>query len=414
MNDHMPIYIGNQAIAEFVNFCKKEKLSKYFLIADENTFQVLGKTVREAVLAQGWDLTQIILDPEGLHADDLNLTRVLNAYDAQPRTFLAVGSGTITDTARFTSHRSQNQFISFPTAASVDAYTSKNAPVTIGNLKGSIYCHAPIAIFTHIPTICESPKFLTASGFGDLVSKLTSSSDWKYTHLLWGSKFDQDIYDRALAAGQTAANLVKGIAAADPDSMAGMMQGQFDSGFCMADFGQSDPASGGEHHIAHIWEMMAHWEHREGLFHGNAVGVATIMEARWYEKLRSLSRDEAFALIEKATVPGYEEQAHDLQENIPEIAQELIESNPIYMQLSDPEKLDRVKDKMRAHWEEIQATAALVPSPQDLEKWLVILGGPTTPEELDFSAEQIRLARDYGLYLRARFSINIIRKMFGW
>ena len=135
--------------------------------------------MHQAVQQQGWDVIYLILDPEGLHADGTTLTRVLNAYDAVPRLFVAVGSGTITDTVRFTSHRSQNQFVSFPTAASVDAYTSINAPVTIGRLKGSIYCHAPIAIFTDLPTICESPKFLTASGFGDLISKLTSSSDWK-------------------------------------------------------------------------------------------------------------------------------------------------------------------------------------------------------------------------------------------
>ena len=94
-------------------------------------------------------------------------------------------------------------------------------------------------------------------------------------------------------AGQQAADVVDGISTADPKSMAVMMEGQFASGFCMADFGSSAPASGGEHHIAHIWEMMFHWENKEGLYHGHAVGVAAIMCAEWYQRLRSLSREEA-------------------------------------------------------------------------------------------------------------------------
>jgi glycerol-1-phosphate dehydrogenase [NAD(P)+] len=163
MNDHMPIYVGDHAIEEFLKFCKEKEYQKFYLIADENTYRVLGERVLAAIKGQGWDVLSQILNPEHLHADDFSLTRVFAAYDAQPRLFVAVGSGTITDITRFTSHRSRNPFVSFPTAASVDAYTSKNAPVTVGGLKGSIYCHAPVSIFTDIATVCESPRFLTAS-----------------------------------------------------------------------------------------------------------------------------------------------------------------------------------------------------------------------------------------------------------
>jgi hypothetical protein len=53
------------------------------------------------------------LNPEHLHADDFSLTRGFRSYDAQPRLFVAVGSGTITDITRSTSHRSRNPFVSF-------------------------------------------------------------------------------------------------------------------------------------------------------------------------------------------------------------------------------------------------------------------------------------------------------------
>lgn len=413
MPEHMPIYVGEKAIEKFIHFSQRRGDTRFMLIADENTDRVLGRRVYDAMQGQGWNVLYLILNPEGLHAENVTLARVFAAYDGQPRTFVAVGSGTITDTARFTSHRSQNPFVSFPTAASVDAYTSVNAPVTIGELKGSVYCQAPIAIFTDIPTIVDSPHWLTASGFGDLTSKFTASSDWKYTHLIWGAKFDEGIYRRALGAAQKVVDVADGISKHEPQSMAVMIEGQFESGFCMADFGNSAPASGGEHHIAHIWEMMFHWEGREGLYHGNAVGVATIIEAEWYEKLRVLSKEEARERLNQTKVPSQAMQEAAIREKLPEIAEKLIESNPIYLQLTDPAIFERTKQAILDNWEKMQSTAQHVPTADQFRRWLRGLGGPTTPEELGLTQEQVDIAVNYGHYLRERFSINNIRKLLG-
>jgi len=414
MPERIPILIGDETIPAFLDFCREKNHQKLLIVADENTYSVLGKQVADAAKGAGLDAIVCMLDPEGLHTDGVSILRVLNAYDAQPRLFVGIGSGTITDITRFTSHRTQNPFVSFPTAASVDAYTSKNAPVTIGNLKGSIYCQAPIAIFTNLKTIVESPMFLTASGFGDLVSKTTASTDWKITHLVWGAEFDEAIYASALHAGRSVIAVVDGIRKADAEAMDVMMRGQFESGFCMADFENSAPASGAEHHIAHVWEMIYHWEHKEGLFHGHAVGVAAIMSAQWYQQLKALSRTQAAALLEKTAIPARAEQARSLRQALPQIADEMIASDPIYMQLAEAEKWAETRKRMIDHWDVIQAAAQNVPDPDALRGWIRSLGGPVTPEELGVSAEQITLAKEFGHYQRERFSINIIRKLFGW
>jgi glycerol-1-phosphate dehydrogenase [NAD(P)+] len=281
-------------------------------------------------------------------------------------------------------------------------------------LKGSIYCHAPVSIFTDIATVCESPRFLTASGFGDSISKFTSSTDWKFSQLIWGCGFDDDIYRHALHAARQSAEALQGILRSDPESMARLMDSQFESGFCMADFANSAPASGGEHHIAHLWEMMYHWEGRDGLFHGHAVGVATIIEAEWYERLRALSRAEAESLLNKAVVPDRAAQIKAIETHVPLIAEELVHGNPIYLQMADPALLERSRQRILEHWDEIQSLAANVPSAEQVRGWLRLLGAPTTAAELDITAEQVETAKNYGLYLRERFSMNIIRKLFGW
>ena len=98
---------------------------------------------------------------------------------------------------RFVSHRSDTEFISLPTAASVDGYTSIGAPMIIGGAKVTVNCQGPLAVFGDLPALCAAPKALTAAGFGDLIAKLTSVSDWELGHVLWDEPFDPTIARRA-------------------------------------------------------------------------------------------------------------------------------------------------------------------------------------------------------------------------
>jgi glycerol-1-phosphate dehydrogenase [NAD(P)+] len=414
MAENLPIYMGDKAIGEFIAFCKKEGFKKFFLIADENTFGVLGKHALQAMESQDWDVEHIVLDPEHLHTNELALTRVLAAYDAQPRLFVAVGSGVITDVTRFTSSRSRNPFVSFPTAASVDAYTSQSSSVAISGMKKSYYCQTPAAIFTDIPTICASPAFLTASGFADSIAKFTSSADWKITHLVWGASFDEAIYQRALGAARRTSGAVEAIKHATTAGMTDLMKSQYESGSCMADFGESAPASGGEHHISHMWDMMLAWAGQERHLHGNTVGVAMVFEARWFERLRALSKADAERLLDQVEIPGREMQEKRIREQVPQIAEEIIAGDPIYMQLSDKHVFEKTRKHLLEHWDEIQSIAANVPDEKQILGWMKMLDAPTTPADLGLSQDQVELALEYGLYLRKRFSMNLLRKLLGW
>jgi len=408
------IVTGEKVIEPFLEFCTDKEVEHLFLISDENTYEILGKEIAKKTRSAGFGLLDLVLSPEKLHNDDHSIAKVLSVYDAVPRLFISVGSGTVTDIARFTSHRTQNQFVSFPTAASVDAYTSRIAPTTIGGYKKSYPCSMPLAIFTHVPTICEAPKFLTASGFGDLMGKFTSSADWKLTNLIWGSELNENIYARTLGAGEKARENAYGIARQQPGAMEAMMEAHFETGLCMAEFGRSDPASGGEHHISHIWEMIFQWEEKEGLFHGSAVGVASLIEAGWYEKLRKLSKTEAEEHLERVPVPTADVQKLRIRNALPKIAEELIASEPFYLQLADSKIHKKVCLNILDKWEEIQEAASHVPSQHELRLLLEQVGGAVSGEDLGLTEEQVKIGKDFGHYLRERFSINLLRKLFGW
>ena len=119
-----------------------------------------------------------------LSADETSIDRVLGALDNRADTLIAVGSGTITDIVRYTAFQTQRAFISVPTAASVDAYTSFTTSITLGGVKHSLLAQPARCVYVQVPTLAAAPPLLTASGFSDMLAKYTALADWKLAHLL--------------------------------------------------------------------------------------------------------------------------------------------------------------------------------------------------------------------------------------
>jgi glycerol-1-phosphate dehydrogenase [NAD(P)+] len=414
MSKHPEVYIEKNVLEEFLDFIHEEGYNAYFLVCDKNTFPVLGEQILEGIRGRSQNVLVSNLDPQGLISDEVALSRVFALYDGKPRLFISVGSGTITDLTRFVSHKSQNPFVCFPTAASVDAYATHNAPVTIGGIKKSVNCQSPIAIFADLDAITNAPSQLTSSGFADLLSKFTSAADWQITHHVWGADYSASIGQRVLKAANAAVDSYQGLMRHDPECFADLIQGQFESGFCMTDFGNSMPASGGEHHIAHIWEMLAHKRKLSSIYHGNAVGVATIFEAAIFEKIQQTTEEELQTILASIRIPTRSQQEKELKAVLPCSSKQIIDTNPIYWQLANQELLDPIKLKLLKSWEDIRKIAHSVPKAEEFRHWISKMGGPISVNDLGLNKDEFNIGLEFGHYMRERFSVNLLRKLFKW
>ena len=236
--------------------------------------------------------------------------QIMLAAPAGESTYVAIGSGTITDITRFVSYHTRNRFISLPTAPSMDGYATSSNTLTIGGLKLSIPGQAPEAIFCDIDTLAAAPRPMIAAGLGDTLAKFTSVNDLRLGHLLWDERWDEAIgsawrtwrtrpwrarRDRAGGCGR------RGLA--HPSLI--------DSGLEMAAFGSSAPGGGSEHHISHCWEMRMLPGELPALLHGAKVGVGTVIAAGWYARVREMSRDEAARRLAGASLPDPEAPRED-------------------------------------------------------------------------------------------------------
>lgn len=409
MDAPFPVCICDDAVGELLAYCRSERLDRHILVADDNTYAALGRRVEGALTSAGMAVERVLLDGPEVIADGHRILQALLPYDGHGRTYLAVGSGTVTDVARFASHRVGAPFISLPTAPSVDGYASVNAPLVVGRYKRTVPAQGPLALFADLPTLCAAPRAMIAAGVGDVLGKFTSLADWRLGHLVWDEPYDTAIAGRTRAALERVVEHIDEIGAARPEGIRALMVALIDSGVSMLRFGDSRPASGAEHHLSHYWEMRLLLEGRPAVLHGAKVGVATVRIAALYGRIRAMDPAEARERLEATPPPDPEERLARLRAAYGPAAGQVIEHHGEFLELR-PARLEALKGRVAERWEAIRAIAGEVPPPEEVERLLRVVGGPTTPEALGLHAEEAEASAHY---LRARLTVLKLAGLLG-
>lgn len=405
------LYVGPEAVTELVRFCGTNGHQRLLLIADLNTYAALGERVKGALDEAGLDCKLVLLKSTEVIADPEHILEILIAANNEKRTFIAVGSGTITDLARFTSHRTGQAFIGMPTAPSVDGFASIGAPILVQKIKKTIYAQSPLAIFADINTLRQAPRPLLAAGFADMLAKFTSSADFDLGQLLWDEPYDPVISERTRKTAQLCAANVDQIAAATEDGLRVLFDALIESGYCMLDFNESRPASGAEHHVSHYIEMQLLEQGKPAILHGAKVGVATIGMAQLFNAVKQLSQPEVAHALETVELPDREQEEARIRVAYGPQADILIKEQLPFTNMSAVQ-VDACKQRIIDNWPKIQEIARTVPSPAEITGWIKQVGGPTTPEGLGITEADFEAAYDYGQYLRERFTIRKLAHLF--
>jgi len=406
------IEIDDNIIPHLVRFCADRQLNQFLLVADDNTYPILGQAVADTLTSRGGDVKTVILTGNEIIPDEHYIMQVLVQADTENRTYLAVGSGTLTDITRFASHRTKAPFISIPTAPSVDGYTSIGAPLVIDNLKQTVVCQAPIAVFGDLPTLCAASKPMIASGFGDILGKYTSVADWQLGHLLWDEPYDDVLALRTRRAVETCTDHTAEIGQATPEGIRLLLDGLIETGLCMLEYGGSSPASGSEHHISHHLEMKIVWDKLPAVFHGAKVGVATLIIADYYDQIRQLSQAHAAEKLAASTLPNRDEEIERIKTVYLPIASQLTRTQAPFLDMS-AQDYELLKQTIIDSWPKIQAIARTVPTSQQLATSLREVDGVTDMDTLGFAEAEVKRAIQNCHYLRNRFTVLKLSRMLG-
>src|SRR5690625_3105253 len=357
------IMIEKGALQQITSYVKEKKFTKLVLVVDENTKNVAGQQLEKLLGDKGNTVTTVELRPNKhgqVIANEETLVQLLVETPSDTQAILAIGSGTIHDIVRFVSYKMNIPFVSVPTAASVDGFTSKGAPLIFRGFKETIQTASPLAVFADIDVLKAAPREMTASGFGDIVGKYTSLLDWKISNLVANEPYNNLAAKLTRESLEACVRNVHQIAINEDEGLEILTQSLIESGLVMLVLDFSRPASGSEHHLSHYWEMELLKKDEKQLLHGAKVGVAlTIITDLYKQFVTNFDIDH-------------------------------VSSNYIY--------IDRVKD----HWPNIKEMIYQLPNGDDIRSLLKEVGGPATFKELNVSDRLVRDSLNEAYHLRDR------------
>lgn len=411
MNTNTMIYhCSENALAEAIAFCQQKNYLRFTLVSDTNTYAVLGERVEQLFNSQGWSVNSIILEGREVIADECTLDETLNRSGEHPGVFLAVGSGTLTDITRYSSHKKETAFISFPTAPSVDGFASSGAPIIIQGYKQTVQCHPPQAIFADLPTLCKAPKAMIAAGLGDMLGKYTALADWKLAQIVMNDPYQEAIAKRVAKALQLCVETSPQLYQADPVSITHVMNGLVESGICMALAGNSRPASGSEHHVSHYWEMLLLQQGRPAVLHGAKVGIGAILIAKRWEQIRRLNRADVERRLTSAQMLNSQKEKDIIKSAYPVNSEAIFSGQSAYLSMSE-EEFARLKKNILGNWVAISKIASAVPAPEIILSLLKNVSAPTRVEEIGMDSQDESNALRYAHYLRSQFTVSKLGRL---
>ena len=255
------------------------------LVADTNTAKAQGDALATAFQAIGMTPVRYTFPAHENHflvPDEQAIGSLLAALPRDTSLIVAAGSGTINDLCRFVADRMKVPYLIVSTAPSVDGYASTVSPLILRGHKITLDACYPNAVFADPDVLRAAPAELLQAGFGDLLGKITALADWELARRLQGEyhcPLIEGMVRKALSASMAQA---AGVAARDAGACTALYEALLLSGLAMGMVGNSRPASGAEHHLAHYWEMDALAKGETHALHGNAVGAATPVIARVY------------------------------------------------------------------------------------------------------------------------------------
>ena len=129
------------------------------------------------------------------------------------------------------------------------------------------------------------------AGLGDIIGKYTSLCDWKLGRIINGEYYCDYIVDMVRNSIHLCINHIEGIKNREELAIKYLVEGLIITGIAMSFSGNSRPASGSEHHLAHFWEMMFIFDSKEAVLHGRKVGVTEIVIVKLYELLTEVNFD---------------------------------------------------------------------------------------------------------------------------
>lgn len=269
---------------------EKAGFSKAVLFLGEGIKDLFGDKILNSFEFQS---TKILKTYEN---DDIDINSIISTaftIPAETEVIIGVGGGKVLDVAKYVCFLKKLPFISVPTSASNDGFSSSGCSLIVNGRRTSVNAFMPYGIVMDIDVIKGAPEKFIYSGVGDLVSKITAVYDWNFEE----KNGRTQVNDFAVMIAKKSVNSFvrtefKSIR--EDFFIKELTDSLTMSGIAVEIAQTSAPASGSEHLISHALDKLL----ERPQLHGLQVGIATYLMSKVqdhrYERITKVFTDTGF------------------------------------------------------------------------------------------------------------------------
>ena len=279
------VLIEPGALEKLPKLLKKNfSLKSVVILADQNTWVAAGIKLKKHLDQHCFQITSHVLD--GNPEPTVELAGIIiDEIRNQKFILLAVGSGVINDLARYIAFKLNVDFVSVPTAASMDGYASAGSPLSLKGFKKTIKCKSARLIIADLDVLSMAPESMLAWGFSDIAGKIPAGADWIISDFLKIEPINQNVWGLVHDGLREWLSKSEELKSENLDPLTELISRLTMIGLAMEAHGSSRPASGAEHQIAHIWEMEDLKYNQKKVSHGSCVAIGSLISLLLYEWL---------------------------------------------------------------------------------------------------------------------------------
>ncbi len=407
--DTRSVTIGSGVIVDVAGVFKQNFGGRAaVIVADDNTFAVAGSAVNRRLVAAGCVINEPFVFPgqpmlRASYQHVLELEDVLRTHDATP---LAVGSGTINDLTKLAAQRCGRPYLIVATAASMDGYTAFGAAITRAGFKQTMACAAPRVVLADVDILVDAPLEMTASGYGDLLGKVTAGADWLIADALGVEPINPRAWSLVQDSLREWTAQPQLLHRRDQPAIEHLTEGLIFSGLAMQAARSSRSASGSEHQFSHLWEMQGLAHEGTVISHGFKVGLGSIASAALYERV--LSRDlndlDIDALCRAWPTRVQVEQTVRHSHMIPFIAENAVTQS--LAKHPDPDQLRQRLTRLKDRWTQLhKRLAKQLLSADQVCNSLQAAGCPIDPVEMGLNRDRLKASYAQARQIRSRYTV---------
>ena len=293
-NDYIAIpallKIEKGALSKIGDYLKEDDLIKVVIFFGNGLIDMFGQTVMQSLRDNDIEVLEY-QELDTVKLEDIN--ELAFSLPNRTQAVIGIGGGKVIDAAKYCSFLRKLPFISIPTSASSDGFSSASASLIINGRRNSVPAKMAYGIIVDIDVIKSAPERFLYSGIGDMVSKITALYDWVFEN----KKGYSDINDCAMMIAKKSVNsFVRTPFETIKDDLflKELLDSLAMSGIANEIAGNSTPTSGSEHLISHALDKKS----ENPQLHGVQVGIATylmsLVQDHRYQRIRTIFTDTGF------------------------------------------------------------------------------------------------------------------------